>query len=164
MYGIFTYIWHRFMVNVGRYAIHGSSWPGFVRLLQSVFDRLWHPRLLQGLPEAQGFHLRLFGENLQQFQAWIRSIWSRYGLFLFFSFFLFSTFSPFQNLFLFFFLNSSAPKNGKGLRSHICKNSRSHEALRLSFAAYSLRRQRLVTRGPVPIRNWRILKIGPPGN
>ena len=24
MYGIFTYIWHRFMVNVGKYAIHGS--------------------------------------------------------------------------------------------------------------------------------------------
>ena len=24
MYGIFTHIWHKFMVNVGRYTIHGS--------------------------------------------------------------------------------------------------------------------------------------------
>ena len=24
MYGIFTYIWLRFMVNVGKYTIHGS--------------------------------------------------------------------------------------------------------------------------------------------
>ena len=24
MYGIFTYIYHEFMVNVGRYTIHGS--------------------------------------------------------------------------------------------------------------------------------------------
>ena len=28
MYGIFTHIWHKFMVNVGKYTIHGSygSW------------------------------------------------------------------------------------------------------------------------------------------
>ena len=30
MYGIFTYIWLIFMVNVGKYTIHGSYGQGFV--------------------------------------------------------------------------------------------------------------------------------------
>ena len=31
MYGIFTYIWLIFMVNVGKYTIHGSYGNAFVK-------------------------------------------------------------------------------------------------------------------------------------
>jgi len=39
MYGIFTYIYHEFMPNVGKYAIHGAS--GIVgRPRYDIFDEI----------------------------------------------------------------------------------------------------------------------------
>ena len=36
MYGIFAYISHKFMVNVGKYSIHGASGFGNLALLRCL--------------------------------------------------------------------------------------------------------------------------------
>ena len=37
MYGIFPYIWLKFMVNVGKYSIHGAS--GIYKIASNSFER-----------------------------------------------------------------------------------------------------------------------------
>ena len=57
MYGIFTYIYHTFMVNVGRYSIHGAY-----GLLKG--DIPSQKRMAKGSPEAIT-HLN-FGKSFEQ--------------------------------------------------------------------------------------------------
>ena len=52
MYGIFTYIWFKFMANVGKYTIHGSYRFRYMAIWQNFWSRLrwkevWVPKNLE---------------------------------------------------------------------------------------------------------------------
>ena len=68
MYGIFTYIYHKFMVDVGKYTIHGSYGLG-------VFNHHWHVPLFQSTRPSHFFQDRgaiCHGESRLKIRQWQR--------------------------------------------------------------------------------------------
>ena len=79
MYGIFTYIWLKFMVNVGKYAIHGSygNWIlGFLNSLLLVIPIIgqsygWGLTLYStGISKARSFEIPWFEKRPCQDEKW----------------------------------------------------------------------------------------------
>ena len=59
MYGLFTYMWLKFMVNVGKYTIHGSYGicpknPGFPLYSYDLFGWDWNPKNPHSIGRGEG--------------------------------------------------------------------------------------------------------------
>ena len=53
MYGIFTYIWVIFGVNVGKYSIHGASGMGIFVMVMASAESMTMTTLLSFFPEGE---------------------------------------------------------------------------------------------------------------